>query len=484
MALNVSDYSGASLPADSEQSLRCVAAHERLRTRTSSSPPLLIDPLSPLPLVHGGSPPAVHFVFYILASRSYAYETINRNVRALQNPHALTGPPSNQSNLFLLHLDAKMNSQAVDRLRAGLHTRADVYEMKGRRAVMWSGFSMVLALLDAMASLLARPLHFEMFINLSDADLTLRTDGELRSFFSRFPGRSVMSIVQRSRDPRRYHMHETFRKRCWIECDGGRAFMVWSPTGERTDALSLIGKKKCCWSRSAPIYYTHSLHQCANGELPEVFHGSQWGSLHHSLVRHIVMHPVSQAIVRALENTLLPDEAMLQAHSIHPPHAGPSQPTHHPHTRTPPRRPSPSASARTAHIDPSIYPDVLPVWDRWMAFKLLTQSNAQGQPGIAQNLLKSTGAISSSLPSATPHERDTLVTSPDFNASVQEIGALGQDAKRDEQTGFLPTSLTPFAGMLLAVTAFLLMRASLRTCEAGTMMLPRFTRGVNREHSL
>ena len=65
--------------------------------------------------------------------------------------------------------------------------------------------------------------RFEYFINLSDADLTLRTDAELRAFFTRFHGRSVMSIVQRKKDPRRYKMHEGFRGYCWTECANGSA---------------------------------------------------------------------------------------------------------------------------------------------------------------------------------------------------------------------------------------------------------------------
>ena len=46
--------------------------------------------------------------------------------------------------------------------------------------------------------------------------------------------------------------------------------------------------------------------------LPEVFHGSQWVSLHRSLVHHIVQHPAAQSMVASFEHTLLPDEALLQ----------------------------------------------------------------------------------------------------------------------------------------------------------------------------
>lgn len=44
----------------------------------------------------------------------------------------------------------------------------------------------------------------------------------------------------------------------------------------------------------------------------QVFHGSQWGSIHRSLVQHIVLHPLARSIMQGMENTLLPDEAFLQ----------------------------------------------------------------------------------------------------------------------------------------------------------------------------
>ena len=104
-----------------------------------------------------------------------------------------------------------------------------------------------------------------------------------------------------------------------MECDEGSAFMVWGLNGERLDPTSVIGKKKCCWSRSAPIVYTQLPHRCPNAELPDVFHGSQWGSFHHSLVEHIVRHPFAQRVAGAMEHTLLPDEALLQTLAINSP---------------------------------------------------------------------------------------------------------------------------------------------------------------------
>ena len=216
--LSVFDYERTPLRAGSEQLRLCQNALARRQRRGFiSDPPLHIDPLSPLPLADaapGG--PAVRLVYFIMASRSYAHETINRNMKALQRPGVLSGPPSNESNLFLLHIDAKMSSAADTLLRSRLLKQPDVYLLRRPRHVMWAGYSMMLALLDTMASLVARRLRFDMLINFSDADLTLRTDGEIRAFFARFPGRSVMSIVQRNRDPRRYRLHENFRRFCWV----------------------------------------------------------------------------------------------------------------------------------------------------------------------------------------------------------------------------------------------------------------------------
>ena len=97
--------------------------------------------------------------------------------------------------------------------------------------------------------------------------------------------------------------------------------MVAHPDGDaKLDGQRVIGKRKCCWSRSAPIVYTDAKLPCANAELPEVFHGSQWVSLHRSLVHHTIQHPAAQRIVRGMEHTLLPDEAVLQTIAVNSPY--------------------------------------------------------------------------------------------------------------------------------------------------------------------
>lgn len=101
-----------------------------------------------------------------------------------------------------------------------------------------------------------------------------------------------------------------------FECDHGAGWVVASPHGERLNAMRVLGKSKCCWSRSAPILYTDAPLRCANEQTPQVFHGSQWVSLHRSLVRHIVKHPTAHRVLTAMEHTLLPDEAMLQTIAV------------------------------------------------------------------------------------------------------------------------------------------------------------------------
>uniref|UniRef100_A0A7S0JBD9 protein xylosyltransferase n=1 Tax=Calcidiscus leptoporus TaxID=127549 RepID=A0A7S0JBD9_9EUKA len=366
-----------------------------------------------------------------MASRVYAHETINRNMHALQHPGASRG--SNETNLFLIHVDAKMPADALNALKSAVGARPDVYFMRRTRAVMWAGWSMMLVLLDALASILARSLGFEYVINLSDADLALRVDQEVRDFFGRFPGRSVMSIVQRKRDPRRYKMHENFRKFCWVECDEGRAFLVSRRAdSQRPDAMQVVGKRKCCWSRTAPIVYAGLEFRCPSASLPEVFHGSQWASLHRSMVEYIVRDPLAQHITAAMENTLLPDEALLQTIAVNSPLRPTIIPSHLRFIEWPQmhgdankywasvgpqfhggpmvlnaslaRKAFATSAMFARKVDPGLYVDALYAWDRWMAAKLITRSKASGQAEIAQNLLGNDPLLNKGLPPKTAFE--------------------------------------------------------------------------------
>ena len=425
--------------ADLELAGKCRSAlAQRLeRQPYKALPELIIDPLQPLPLADaaGGF---VHFVYFIMASRPYGWETINRNVIALQRPGALDDTGANDTNVFLVHVDAKLGESRKHELRDVLITpRPDVYMLRRPRPVLWAGWSMILALFDTMASVVRRGLHFEYFINLSDADLTLRTDAELRAFFARFYGRSVMSIVQKKKDPRRYKMHEGFRSYCWTECDHGSGFFVSGgekhPVGFQPNSFDVIGKNKCCWSRTAPILYSNATLDCPNKELPEAFHGSQWVSLHRSLVHHMIDHPFAQSVMRSLEHTLLPDEAMLQTIAINSPFRRTLIPVHLRFIEWPQshgdankywasvgpqfhggpmvlnatlaREKAFKQSGMFARkIDPGLYRDVLDEWDKWMDYKMLTGKLPDGQPEIAASYLASDPELEKMNPPPTEHD--------------------------------------------------------------------------------
>lgn len=296
-ALEIRDHHDAPLPENSTLLHNCRAGAARRLRRESVLPELIIDPLTPLPLADAVLPvPTVRLVYLLMASRTYAHETINRNVRALQRPGALSDLGSNESNLFIVHADDKLGVEGTRTLHAGMEPRPDVYFLRRPRPVMWAGWSMVLVLLDTCASLLARGLRFEFVINLSDADLTMRVDGEIRAFLARYPQRTIMSIVKRKQDSKRYQMHERFRTYCWTECEHGSGFLVSRKDGGMPSAHQVMGAHRCCWSRTAPLVYTSLKWKCPNDQMPEVYHGSQWAVMHYGFVKYMIENPLAQVM--------------------------------------------------------------------------------------------------------------------------------------------------------------------------------------------
>ena len=62
-----------------------------------------------------------------------------------------------------------------------------------------------------------RSMDFDFFINLSDADVALRTHAELAAFLSRFRARSFVAVKFPDVDELRYHAHAHMRKQVWLE---------------------------------------------------------------------------------------------------------------------------------------------------------------------------------------------------------------------------------------------------------------------------
>ena len=101
-------------PAAEDIAGSCASALTQRVQRTTVLPELRVDPLSPLPLADAAGG-VVRFVYFILASRPFGYETINRNVMVLQRPGALEDKGSNDTNLFLVHVDAKLGEVHAQR---------------------------------------------------------------------------------------------------------------------------------------------------------------------------------------------------------------------------------------------------------------------------------------------------------------------------------------------------------------------------------
>jgi len=166
---------------------RCQQSVRRALAEAEAEPPtrlqLYPDPMHGVSVAARTDPEDVRLVFYILASRHGAPATVPRLVRALYHP----------SHLFLVHVDLKANASTHETLVSFASRRPNVHVLKTRRLVQWGGFSMVSALMDSISSFIKR-VDFDFFINLSDADLALRTSVELMAFLRQFKGRAFLRV--------------------------------------------------------------------------------------------------------------------------------------------------------------------------------------------------------------------------------------------------------------------------------------------------
>ena len=197
------------------------AAAEWLQRRPGETVPLQSRIETPVPHATPRGD-AVSIAYLVMAHRRFAHATVARTVRALWAPE----------HLFLVHFDLRANASAVSWLRGKLEAAPNVRFMSHRRAVGWGAFSMVEVMLEAMATALRSAPAFDFFINLSDADLPLRTGAELGAFLGRFRGRSFVSVKFPAADEMRYQAHQHMRRWSWLECSG-RGFLVINQSAGR-----------------------------------------------------------------------------------------------------------------------------------------------------------------------------------------------------------------------------------------------------------
>jgi hypothetical protein len=77
-------------------------------------------------------------------------------------------------------------------------------------------------------------------------------------------------------------------------------------------------------------------------------------------------------------------------------------------------------------FDPSLYPEALVAWDRWMAAKLMSQAAATNQPPIAHNLLQADPLLMRGIPPPTEHEDDAPLPAELDQPDLWRWRALGR----------------------------------------------------------
>ena len=109
---------------------------------------------------------------------------------------------------------------------------------------------MLATLLDALASFVER-IDFDFIINLSDADLALRTSAEMVRFLRRFKGRSfIQAALPQPRSYRRF-VHDELGAIAAVEC-GGFGFVAINETAPLPLLAAQPSQRRCCLGRTGP----------------------------------------------------------------------------------------------------------------------------------------------------------------------------------------------------------------------------------------
>ena len=278
---NLSGFDGRPLAATSAAlNARCQAAIadslERALHADGPQPPrLYVDPLDGVRVGPVNGSDGVRFVYFVgIGDRPHAHLIVSRLLYALYSP----------AHLFLLHLDVKANPAAVEACYALQAKHANVHVVGARRLVQWGMWSMVSIALDAMHSVLSAGLAFDYFINLSDADLALRTDREMVTFFGRrsIRGRSLINVHDGG-GPALMEATAFIDAHTIVEC-GGYGFVVVNSSHAKFPFTH-----GCCIGRSGPASFAKlPLETDELLQRHRVYTGSQWVALTYAFCRDLL----------------------------------------------------------------------------------------------------------------------------------------------------------------------------------------------------
>ena len=134
--------------------------------------------------------------------------------------------------------------------------------------------------LTPTATALGAPFAFDFFIQLSDADLPLRTDAEMVAFLERMRGRSMINVHEGG-GPTLLEANRFIDANIIVEC-GGYGFVVVNKT-----SASFPLTAGCCIGRSGPAAFAPGLPLAGHALLDEyqVHTGSQGAVPAHDLCR-------------------------------------------------------------------------------------------------------------------------------------------------------------------------------------------------------
>jgi protein xylosyltransferase len=82
----------------------------------------------------------------------------------------------------------------VNELRKLIKDHPNIHLMRTRRLVQWGAWTMNLVLLDALHTAVSAGIDFDVVINLSDADIALRTNDEIVTFLREHKGRQFVHV--------------------------------------------------------------------------------------------------------------------------------------------------------------------------------------------------------------------------------------------------------------------------------------------------
>ena len=166
---------------------RCQRALKETMWREQSGvvwPHLYADTLEGVRLGNRNQTDDPRILYFIGMTRKMAAIMVSRLLLALYH----------SSHLFLLHVDLKTDEAVVNELRKLIKDHPNIHLMRTRRLVQWGAWTMNLVLLDALHTAVSAGIDFDVVINLSDADIALRTNDEIVTFLREHKGRQFVHV--------------------------------------------------------------------------------------------------------------------------------------------------------------------------------------------------------------------------------------------------------------------------------------------------